>query len=72
MLSVFCSAQCNRTGDEEDGLKLLMLLEIQLNSNIRAVSGAQEGKLQSHSPMVLLLVVQGPVSSFDPRRVSNS
>lgn len=34
MLSVFCSAQCNRIGDQGNGLKLLMGLEIQLNSNV--------------------------------------
>lgn len=28
MLSEFCSAQCNRIGDQEGGLKLLMGLEI--------------------------------------------
>lgn len=34
MLSVFCSALCNRIGDQGSGLKLLMRLEKQLNSNL--------------------------------------
>lgn len=34
MLSVFCSAQRNRIDDQGDGLKLLMGLEKQLNSNV--------------------------------------
>lgn len=64
MLSVFCSAQCNRTGDQEDGLKLLMGLEIQLNSNIGGISAAQEGKLQRHFSIVLFLVVPCTMSKL--------
>lgn len=55
MLSVFCSVQWNRLGDQEDGLKLLMGLEVHLNSNISGISAAQEGKLQSHFSIVFFL-----------------
>lgn len=58
MLSVFCSAQCNRIGDQEYGLKLLMWLGIWLNSNVCGISAAQEVKLQSYFSTVLFLVVQ--------------
>lgn len=56
MLSVFCSAQCNRIGDQEDGLKLLLGLEIQLSINKSDTSAAEEGKLQSHFSIVLVVL----------------
>lgn len=64
MLSVFCSAQCNRISDQEDGLKVLMGLEIWLNSNTSGIRAAQEVKLQSCFSIVLFLVVPCPISQL--------
>ena len=62
MLSVFCSTQCNRIGDQEDGLKVPMGLEVWLSSNVSGISDAQVGRLQSHFSIVLFLVVQCTIS----------